>query len=117
MYRDRKEPYIHANPLAPAYFQTHAPSEWTDDANARASYGAIYGAAALEKAVTYLKVCENTNPVWVAGTYWESVLGKACWKCEEVAPKPEEIPAVGYSKADLEILRRLDEIRDILLSR
>jgi hypothetical protein len=46
------------------FFRTHPPI-WTTNPEACKSYAAIYGAASLQKAVSFLKLAENFDPSWV----------------------------------------------------
>jgi hypothetical protein len=69
-YRDREIPYVHPPKDAAwiSYFTTHAPGEWKNNPGARDSYFRIYGRDALATLDNRGLVCENHNPVWVAGT-------------------------------------------------
>lgn len=72
MYRSTEQPIDHSSHAKQTvdYFCTHAPYEWLKNEHTRKLFERTYGAAALEIATRQGLVPENTNPVWVGGTYW-----------------------------------------------
>jgi hypothetical protein len=111
------------------YFRTSSPALWTHDSAAVAEYARLYGTEKAERAVQRGMVCENTDPAWVAGTYWPGKvwdeLGRVVYELPVSVPEPappvgpwgqSTTPIVGFS----DILAKLATIEtklDKLLAR
>jgi hypothetical protein len=118
LYRDRQQPYDHSALSGVlreklAVFQTSPPARWFFDSEFRTAYGEIYGTAALEKFDRERHVCENVEPVWIAGT--NGKINVDYFACDEIPEKlAAGIPSPGEPAYATEIKTMLRDIKAAL---